>query len=225
MNSVARVVWSSLGKKYLMALTGAGLFLFAVVHMIGNLQIFLGPEALNHYGDVLKSNPELLWPARLGLLACVIVHIVTAVALTLENRAARDQQYERKELVAASLASRTMIITGLIVLAYIVYHLLHFTLGVTNPGYMQLHDAEGRHDVYGMVVAAFQHGWVATFYIVSVGLLCFHLSHGVSAMFQSLGLRNHMYDVVIDRFAHITAVILFIGYAAVPLSVFLGWVK
>jgi succinate dehydrogenase / fumarate reductase cytochrome b subunit len=225
MNRVVKVVWSSLGKKYLMALTGAGLFLFACVHMVGNLQIFLGQEAINHYGDFLKSNPEVIWPARLGLLALVLIHIGTAIALTLENRATRDQPYARKEIVAASTASRTMLVSGSVVFAYLVYHLLHFTLGVTNPGYMEYHDAEGRHDVYRMMIEGFSNGWVSSFYIVGVGLLCFHLSHGVSAMLQSLGLKNHVYDVAIERFALLAAIILFVGYAAVPTSVLLGWVK
>ncbi len=123
---------SSLGKKYLMALSGCALFLFVIAHLLGNLQIFLGPEALNRYGHFLQTTPELLWPARLGLMALVVVHIVCAVKLTAENRAARPVPYAQHEIVAASYASRTMMMSGLILAAFIVYHLLHFT--VMAPG-------------------------------------------------------------------------------------------
>ena len=133
MNVLLRLVTSSLGKKFLVAITGAGLFLFVIGHLVGNLQIFLGPDSINRYGHFLQTTPEILWPARIGLLAFVIIHIWTSIALTLENRAARATRYEVKEVVAASLASRTMIWTGLLVAAYVVYHLLQFTVMATNP--------------------------------------------------------------------------------------------
>lgn len=223
MNLVARLVGTTLGKKYLMAATGLGMFLFAVVHMLGNLQVFLGPEAINHYAHLLKSNPEILWPSRLGLLACVSVHLVTAVALTLENRRARQQRYAVHEVVAATWASRTMLVSGLIVLTYVSYHLLHFTAGQTHPELMTYRDHEGRHDVYRMIVTGFRDPWVAGFYVLGVGLLSFHLSHGVGAMLQSLGLKNHAYDRLIGRLAIISALGLFFGYALVPVSVWAGW--
>src|SRR5437899_958336 len=143
MNILARLYRSSLGKKILVAVTGLGLFLFVIGHMLGNLQIFLGPEAINRYGNFLQTTPEILWPARIGLLAFVIIHIWTSVVLTLENRAARAAQYEVKELVAASLASRTMIWSGLIVVAFVGFHLAHYTLLIVHPEYHDLHDACG----------------------------------------------------------------------------------
>lgn len=225
MNAIAQAVHSSLGKKYLMAITGLGLFLFVIAHMVGNLQFFLGPEAINRYGHFLQSTPEILWPARIGLLTLVVVHIGTTVLLTLENRAARKQQYATGDLVAASLASRTMIYSGLIVLAFIVYHLLHFTAQVTNPEFKALEDNLHRHDVHQMIINGFSNGWAAGFYIVGVGLLCFHLSHGVGAMFQSLGLKNESYDRIIDCVATAAAVILFIGYVSIPVAVLTGLVK
>jgi succinate dehydrogenase / fumarate reductase cytochrome b subunit len=225
MNIVLRLIKSSLGKKFLMAVSGIALFLFAIGHMAGNLQVFLGPDALNRYGHFLQTTPEILWPARLGLIVAVLVHLGTAAALTIENQRARAKDYEVKEVVAASYASRTMVFSGLIVFAFVVYHLLHFTVQSIDPSYRQLHDEAHRHDVYRMVVTGFSNAWVAGFYIVAVGLLCFHLSHGISAMLQSLGIKNEVNACAIDCGAKIIALALFLGYAAVPVSVLLGVVK
>ncbi len=123
---------SSLGKKYLMAGTGAAMFLFVIGHMVGNLQVFLGPEAINRYGHFLQSNVELLWPVRIALLAIIFIHIWSAVRLTAENRAARPQAYIKWEPTAASYASRTMFMSGVIVAIFIVYHILHYTVMVKS---------------------------------------------------------------------------------------------
>jgi succinate dehydrogenase / fumarate reductase cytochrome b subunit len=225
MNMLLRLFTSSLGKKFLMAITGAGLFLFVIGHMVGNLQIFLGPEAINSYGHFLQTTPEILWPARIGLLVFVIIHIWASISLTLENRAARGSQYELKEVVAASVASRTMIWSGLIILAFIVFHLAHYTLLVVHPEFRDLRDANGWHDIYRMMVLGFSNYWISGFYVLSIGLLCVHLSHGTNAMFQSLGLKNEAYTLAIDCFAKIAAVIIFLGYISIPLAVLAGLVK
>ena len=227
MSVFARLIKSSLGKKYLMAITGIGLFLFVIGHMLGNLQFLIpdGGEAINKYGHFLQSAPEILWPARVGLLAFVIIHIVASIALTIENRQARDQQYAEKKIVKATLASRTMLWTGGIVFAFIGYHLAHFTLMTTHPGFRDMRDTLGRHDVHRMMVAGFSNVYVSGFYVLAVGLLCFHLSHGISAMFSSLGLKNEAYEARINAFARIAAVALFLGYAAIPVSVWTGVVK
>src|SRR5882757_614261 len=128
MNIVSNIFSSSLGKKYIMALTGFVMFLFVLGHLAGNLQIFLGPEAINRYGHFLQSNPELIWPARIVLLLMVGLHIWSAVKLSLENKAARPIGYAEYQPVASSYASRTMLMSGLIVLAFVIYHLLHFTV-------------------------------------------------------------------------------------------------
>src|SRR5436190_11846652 len=127
-----RIFGSSLGKKYIMGVSGCLLFLFVVAHLLGNLQIFLGPDVINRYGHFLQSNPELIWPARIGLLLMVGLHIWAAVKLTLENRAARPVAYAHYEVVAASYASRTMFMSGLIIFVFIIYHLLHFTAQVPS---------------------------------------------------------------------------------------------
>ncbi|MGA2603409.1 MAG: succinate dehydrogenase cytochrome b subunit [Verrucomicrobiia bacterium] len=225
MNMLLRLFTSSLGKKFLMAITGAGLFLFVIGHLLGNLQIFLGPEAINRYGHFLQSTPEILWPARIGLLAFAGIHIWTSISLTLENRAARATRYEVKEVVDATLASRTMIWSGLIIFAFVAFHLAHYTLMVVHPEFRDLRDANGWHDIYRMIIIGFSNYWVSGFYVLGIGLLCIHLSHGGSAMFQSLGLNNAAYEAVIDRLATVAAVVIFLGYISIPLAVLAGVVQ
>lgn len=224
MNLFSRAYNSSLGKKYVMAITGLLLFLYVIAHMAGNLQVYLGPEPLNHYAELLHSKPGLLWTARVGLFVIAVLHIISALQLAAENRAARPQRYaEGKPL--ASLASRTILLSGLIVFAFIVYHLMHFTLGVTNPDFMDLNDAAGRHDVYTMVVEGFRNPYVSVFYIVSMGLLCLHLSHGVSSLFQSLGIRRKSTLASFNRFARISAIVIFIGNCSIPIAILAGVVR
>lgn len=220
-----RLWQSSLGKKYVMAVTGLGLFLFVIIHMLGNLQIYLGPEHLNAYARALKSTPALLWGARTGLLFIAILHITAAAQLTRANRQARPVSYLQKKPVASTFASRTMIISGLVLLAFILFHLAHFTIGLVNPDYMELRDTMGRHDVYRMMVTGFSNPFISLFYLVSMGLLLFHLSHGVSSLFQSLGLRSKKIVGVLDKFARVTALVLFLGNASIPLSILAGVIK
>ncbi len=229
MNIITLLFKSSLGKKFVMAVSGAGLFLFLIGHLLGNLQIFLEPEAINRYAHFLQSTPELIWSARLGLLALVALHVWSAIQLSLENRASRPVRYAidpaRK---SSSMASRTMLGTGSVIAAFIIYHLLHYTVRVEgiNGSLINFHDlktAEGHNDVYAMVIAGFQVWYVSLFYIIAVGLLCFHLSHGIKGMFQSLGVMNRNYRKVIDKAAPIIAAALFLGYASIPAAVlFLG---
>ena len=224
MNLLARAYRSSLGKKYIMAITGLLLFLFVIVHMAGNLQVFIGPDAVNAYAALLKSKPALLWAARAGLFIAAVLHILTAVQLAAENRAARPQPYAVGKPIA-TYAARTILVSGLVILAFVVYHLMHFTFGVTNPEFMEMHDALGRHDVYRMVIDAFRNSWVSVFYIVSMALLCLHLSHGVSSTFQSLGMRRSSSLAAFNRFAQVSAIVVFIGNCSIPISILAGWVK
>lgn len=226
MNLLQSIWRSSLGKKYIMALTGAGLFLFVTGHMVGNLQFFLPPEAINRYGHFLKTTPEILWPARIGLLAMVALHIASAVTLSAKNKAARPQPYAGKTKdLGASVASRTMLMSGLIVLAFIVYHLLHFTAVVDSINgagfdFDQLYEPNSGHpDIYAMIVCGFSVWYVALFYLVAVGLLCVHLGHGLAAMFQSLGLKDHVWGPRIGAFAKAASLAIFLGYASIPVSV------
>jgi succinate dehydrogenase / fumarate reductase cytochrome b subunit len=224
MKSITKLFTSSLGKKFVMAVSGGVLFLFVVGHMIGNLQIFLPPEAINRYALFLQSNLELLWPVRLVLLALVILHVWSAIQLSVENKAARPVGYADATPYAASHASRTMLVTGLIVAAFIIYHLLHYTVVVDgiNGAKMPLSRLKEQHDVYAMMVAGFNVWYVSLFYLIGVGLLCYHLSHGMAAMFQSLGLKNHAYGPCIDKASKVIAVVLFLGYASIPTAVMAG---
>jgi succinate dehydrogenase / fumarate reductase cytochrome b subunit len=225
MTTFSNLYHSTLGKKYIMALTGAALFGFVLAHMIGNLQVFLGPDKLNAYAVFLKSKPTLLWGMRLGLLTIAFLHILTAVQLTLRNRAARPEKYDRGKPYKATYASRTLILSGLTLLAFIVYHLMHFTVGLVDPGYLQLRDANGHHDVYRMTILGFSHPGVSAFYIAAMALLCLHLSHGVGSSFQSIGLKNKKTAVWIDRISNVLGVIIFLGNSSMPLAVLAGILK
>jgi succinate dehydrogenase / fumarate reductase cytochrome b subunit len=230
MNIILKFFQSSLGKKFLMAVTGLMLFGFVLMHMLGNLQIFLGPEALNRYAHFLQSTPELLWPARIGLLVVTGVHIWSAIRLSAENKAARPVGYHgHPRPVAASYASRTMLMSGLIIAAFLIYHLLHFTVKVpavnlTGQDFRSLLDPQTKHaDVFRMMVIGYSSVWVSGFYILGMALLCLHLSHGVSAMFQSLGLKNGRFGPAIDRFARVSALVIFVGNCSIPVAILLGY--
>jgi succinate dehydrogenase / fumarate reductase cytochrome b subunit len=206
------------------------MFLFVLGHLAGNLQIFLGREAINRYGYFLQSNVELLWPVRIALLVIIGIHIWAATRLTLENRAARPQAYEQWQPTAANYASRTMMMSGIIVAVFIIYHLLHFTVMVqsvnlTGKDFHTLIDPAKRHDIYQMMVDGFQQPVVSAFYVVGVGLLCLHLSHGISAMFQSLGWKKRSYGQCLDRGAKWVAALIFLGYISIPVAILLGCVK
>jgi succinate dehydrogenase / fumarate reductase cytochrome b subunit len=221
----ARLWRSSLGKKYVMAITGFGLWVFVIIHMLGNLQIFLGPEKINAYAAILKVTPALLWSARIGLLFIATLHVVAATQLVLANRRARPIGYKFKKPVASTFANRTMWITGLIIFAFILFHLAHFTFGWVNPQFLRLEDAEGRHNVYRMMVNGFSNPLISIFYIISMGLLLSHLSHGVSSLFQSLGLRSKKTFGFFDKLAKISALALFIGNSLIPLAIMFRFVR
>ena len=228
MNIIANIFSSSLGKKYIMAVTGFVLWLFVLGHLAGNLQVFLGQEAINRYGHFLQSNTELLWPVRVILIIVVLLHIWSATKLSLENKAARPVPYDTYQPVASSYASRTMLMSGLIVLAFIIYHLLHFTaqvqyINLTGQNFVDFTDPEKRHDIFKMMVVGFGNGWVSAFYIVAIGLLCLHLSHGTSSMFQSMGWKSNAYRPFLDCAARAVALVVFLGYISIPVAILLGY--
>ncbi len=218
---------SSVGKKSLMAVTGLLLFGFVAAHMLGNLQIFLGQEAINSYALHLQELQILLWPARAVLLTALVLHIWAAVTLSAENRRARGGmlRYRHEDTVQASYASRTMLLSGVIIFLFIVYHLLHFTFGATNPDLYHLVDAKGRHDVYSMSVLSFQNPYISSVYILAMAVLCFHLSHGVFSLFQSLGLNNEEATPKLRLTANAVSLLIFLGNASMPLAVLFGLLK
>lgn len=216
---------SSIFKKTIMALSGLVLCGFVLAHLLGNLQIFAGPDALNTYAAKLQHLGPLLWVARAVLLACLAAHVVTAAQLTIANRRARPQRYLKEATVQASFASRTMPMTGLIVFGFIVYHLAHFTFRATHPAYSHLTDAQGRHDVYSMVVLSFREWPVALSYVLAMIPLSLHLGHGFSSLFQSLGLRHERYVGAVRCAARAFAALILIGNSAIPLAVLAGVVR
>lgn len=225
MKTLACFFTSSVGRKFLMAASGGLLFLFVVAHLLGNLQIFLPPEAINNYARYLQDHPELVWPVRLALLGLIGVHVWAAVTLTRENRAARPIEYwGRPAPYGASLTSRTMMISGIALGAFIVYHLLHYTVVVegVSGAKVSLRALKAQQDVYAMMVAGFSVWYVSFAYLVGVGALCWHLAHGLGAMFQSLGLKNAVYGPVLDRAARVVAVLIFLGYGSIPVAILSG---
>ena len=211
---------STIGKKIVMAVTGAIMFGFVIVHMLGNLQVFEGPEKLNAYGAFLHSIGELLWPARIVLLIAITLHIIATVQLALRNKQARPIGYSRKQAIASSYASRTMYWSGPIVLAFIIFHLLHLTAGYIHPGAAYI---EG--DVYHNVVAGFQVWWVSVWYVFAICLLGQHLRHGLWSMFQSVGIHQPQHTAVLKKAAMVIALLIVLGYVSIPISVLLGLVK
>ena len=231
MNNTASLFGSSVGKKYIMAISGGLLFLFVVAHLLGNLQVFLGPEAINRYGAFLQGNLEIIWPARIGLLVLVALHVWSASLLSLENKAARPVGYANDPVPpSASYASRTMLMSGIIIAAFVIYHLLHYTFQVqainfTGKDFVALHDEQGRHDVFAMMVLGFEQPIVSGFYIVAMALLCTHLSHGVYSMFQSLGIKVGFCPCLPKCLAKWGAILIFAGYVSIPVAVLAGYGK
>lgn len=226
MNVLTHFYRSSVGKKIIVAVTGIILILFAIGHLLGNLQIFIGPDWINGYSQHLHDLGPLLWLIRIFLLATVIIHIYVTIQLAIENRRARPEPYIDKRYVKATFASRHMVMSGLIVLAFIAYHLAHFTFRKTDPRFALLKpDALGHYDVYSMMVYGFQNYLVSGFYVLGLFLLALHLSHGSSSFFQSLGLNDKKLTPRLALGGRIFAWLMFIGYTSIPVAVLLGWVK
>ena len=206
------------GKKAVMAVTGVILFGFVIVHMIGNLQIFLGAEKFNAYAELLRKAPALLWAARLALVASVVLHVTASVQLWLLKRRARPVDYLRREAIDSTFASRTMLWSGPIIAAFVIYHLMHFTVGSWHPDFQEL---KPHHNA----VVGFRSAPVAIFYIVAVAMLGLHLYHGAWSMFQSVGVNHPRYTPLLKRFAQVASVLLSAGFITVPLAVMFGFIS
>lgn len=209
---------STTGKKAAMAVSGCILFLFVLGHLIGNLQIYEGPEKLNRYAVLLRAEPPLLWAVRLVLLGMVLLHIWASMQLAARNIGARPVGYRMKKATGSSYASRTMYWSGPIILAFVIYHLLDFTFGKVNPHYEP-------GNVYGNVVASFQVIPVAAFYIIAMLLLCLHLYHGLWSMFQSLGIEHPRWTPMLRKGAAVVATLIAIGNISIPVAVLSGWIR
>jgi succinate dehydrogenase / fumarate reductase cytochrome b subunit len=216
---------SSIGKKALMALSGLVLVGFLISHLLGNLLIFGGPDALNAYGAKLRHLGWGLWAARGFLLVMAGVHIVTSLQLAAENRRARPRRYHVQRYAETTPAARSMLVSGVLVLAYVIYHLLHFTFRVTNPSISHGVDALGRHDIYAMVVGSFHQPAIALAYVAGMACVCLHLSHGVASAFQTLGLNSERTVPVFSWISRLFAAAMFLGYCAIPAAVLSGVVR
>jgi succinate dehydrogenase / fumarate reductase, cytochrome b subunit len=203
------------GKKAVMAASGVVLAGFVAGHLLGNLQIFLGPDRFNSYARTLRSLPELLWPVRIALLVSVVLHVWSSVQLAVVKSEARPIGYVRTKSTASTYASRTMYMSGPILALFIVYHLMQFTFGVGGTPYMET-------DAYGNVINGFRVPVVSLFYIVAMGLLCLHLRHGLSSIVQSLGLSHPRYTPRLKTIAVIVATLIFLGFVSIPVAVLAG---
>ena len=216
----ARFWESTNGKKVIMGLTGFILFAFVVGHMLGNMQIYAGADKFNGYGHFLHGVPELLWMVRIGLLAAVGLHIWASIGLAGRKLKARPVGYAVRHNTESTYASRTMYWSGPILLAFIIYHLLHLTTGTIHPGSTY---QEG--DVYRNTVGGFQVWYVAAWYIFAQILLGLHLRHGVWSMFQSLGINHPRHTPILQKFAIVFAVVVTAGFISIPVSVLAGFIK
>jgi succinate dehydrogenase / fumarate reductase cytochrome b subunit len=222
-------LWASvIGKKVVMAVTGAVLVLFVMAHMAGNLKIFSGPTEINDYSRFLRevAYPELaygqlLWIIRIVLLTCAGLHITAAVQLTRMNWHARPVGYDSKKDVETTWGALTMRWGGLLLAVFIVFHLLHFTAGVVGfqPGQFE------HLMVYQNVVVGFSVWPISLFYIVAMGALCLHLDHGIWSMLQTLGWATVDNTKSLRIFSRIVAILIFAGFVSVPISVLAGWVR
>ena len=214
---------TTVGRKVLMAVTGFLLLGFLLVHLFGNTYVLQGREELNAYAAWLKANP-ILWPARVGLAAIFGLHVWLGLSLARENRAARPVRY-RGGLAQplSSATSRSMALTGLVVLAFVVFHLAHFTFGAVMPDAYALVDEKGRHDVYGMVVAGFRNPWVLGTYAVAMALLGIHLAHAGQSFLQTLGVRYEYGNQLVKNLGLALVAAITLGNLALPVLVFLGF--
>ena len=205
---------SSIGGKVTMAVTGLLLFGFVVSHLLGNLQLLQGPDKINGYAKWLHDLGPLLWVARIGLLAIFVLHVVTAMRLSRQNKAARPVPYAKQDTVQATMASRSMLLSGVTLLVFLIYHLLHFTFGVTNAEHYAAKAAgAGGHDVYTMVTKSFGVPAIAIAYAVFQVVLFLHLSHGIQSMAQTVGFHHARYTKMIKTVSFLVALAIAGGNA------------
>jgi succinate dehydrogenase / fumarate reductase cytochrome b subunit len=206
---------TTIGKKTVMAASGVVLAGFVAGHLLGNLQIFLGPDRFNGYARTLKALPELLWAVRVTLIVSVALHIWSSIQLAVVKSEARPIGYVRQKSIASSYASRTMYMSGPIIAAFVIYHLMQFTFGVGGTPYME-------SDPYGNVINGFRVPAVSLFYILAMVLLCLHLRHGLSSMIQTLGFHHPRYTPGLKAIASTIATLIFFGFISIPIAIMAG---
>jgi succinate dehydrogenase / fumarate reductase cytochrome b subunit len=208
----------NVGRKVLMALTGSSMVMFVIAHLAGNATIWGGPEWINSYAEHLHQFTPVLWPFRFIMLVFLSTHVLLGVILTLENRRARTGKYAVANRLKTTLSGRTMIWTGLFLLSFIVFHLLHFTFKVI-PGVIVVHDGLGRLNVYSMIVAGLMDRLVSAIYILALIALFLHVSHGIQSIFQTLGMSS---DRTLTKFAilaRLLSVVFLLGFGSIPVFI------
>lgn len=218
---------STVGKKAIMALTGLIGVGFVVLHVAGNLQAFAGREKINAYSALLHGpGAELLWLMRVVLIVAVVLHVVMAWQLTRRAAAARDVGYEQRDPQVSTWAARSMRWGGVLLLAFIVFHILHFTTRDVDPaGWAKRMDAAGRYDIYGNIVASFRIPWVTGVYLVAMALLGLHLWHGAWSFRRSLGVARPSDKPLKRPFAAAVAILIWLGFSIVPVAILLGLIR
>ena len=219
---------STVGRKVLMAVTGLLLVLFITVHLLGNLSVFAGPDGINAYAKHLHDLGPLVWIFRLVMLGLFAIHITFGIQLYLENRNANPEQYAVQKTLVTTFSAKTMVFTGLIILVFLIYHLLHFTVQVTNPAISASHlplDAAMRPDVFSMVVLSFQKVFISVVYIIAMIALLLHLSHGISSWVQTLGWSTGPSQDKVRPFGKFLAIVYGLAYIAIPLFILARIVK
>ena len=215
---------SSVGRKIIMAVTGIVLVAFVCVHLLGNSSLFVGADAINAYAQKLHSLGPFVWVFRLVMLAAFALHIIFGIQLTLENRAATPEKNVQVKRLKTGFGAETMIVSGLVMLAFVVYHLLHFTVRVTNPDiYVPL--GHGMVDVFYMMVQGFKSALPVITYLAAMFFLFLHVSHGFQSLFQTLGLSNDKSLPVTGTVSKLVGYVLLLGYIAIPLSIVFGFIK
>jgi succinate dehydrogenase / fumarate reductase cytochrome b subunit len=210
---------NTVGRKIVMAVTGLGMALFIVMHLAGNASIFIGPDALNSYAAKLQSLGPLVWVFRLAMLGLLTLHVFFGINIAIENSAASPQKYAVAKKLKATFASETMIWTGLLILVFIVIHLAQYTLKAT-PDIVQGTDAQGRFDVYKMVLSSMKHALIGLFYLGTVVVVFLHTSHGVQSLFQTLGLTQT--DKALSTFQGVgrfLSTVFLVGYGLIPIAI------
>lgn len=216
---------SSVGRKIIMAVTGFVLVAFVCVHLLGNSSVFIGADAINAYAQKLHSLGPFVWVFRLVMLAAFAIHIFFGIQLTLENKAATPEKNVQIKRLKTGFGAETMIVSGLVMLAFVIYHLLHFTVRVTNPDiYIPLGD-HGMVDVYVMMVKGFSSALSVIIYLVGLGFLFLHVSHGFQSLFQTLGLSNDKSLPFMEMVSKLVGVVLLVGYISIPMLVVFGLIK
>jgi succinate dehydrogenase / fumarate reductase, cytochrome b subunit len=232
----APIVQSTVGMKAIVAITGLALIGFVIGHMVGHLKMFAGQTDYNKYAHFLKSTGPLLWIARGGLLLIFVLHVLFTIRLVKRSKAARPVPYHYSQTIQASAASRFMFYAGLAMLAFVIFHLVHFTMGrvlgiqalnretgvIEQVNYLDVVDADGLHDVYSLMVDAFRNPVLSGLYLAALFFLYLHLSHGISSMFQTLGLNTPRTQGFYKVAGQALAVLICLGYASVVVAIWVG---